>query len=582
MKKQILLAVLSVLSLSLAGCNKPTSTSTPASASVAPSVSESASVSVPQVGELSFTCNVKPLVGTTGYLIASYEGSPLTDQSLVSYTADPATAIALSGNLVQFKEVGKVTITGSYVPEGFTTAATATLELTITDGSISVAVTSIKDALSKATTTAAPIRIQGKVTATYGKGGYIDDGTAAILLYNWYSTATDTAITQQSYGYGLTVGDSVDIYAYIYTYYGMAELSKSYQESAGKYVDLEGAYVKKIDKTITPTAVHTVTETDLATITSANSGQMYSFDATYVSGTIGSTSGTKYQVDFKVGTKTVSFFTDKKEADQTTLYNSFTAMRLVANDPVHIVAPFNQVYSSTGALDFSWFSHGTTVTRLTPIPNDPATSVTVSAPNGITSVTVGDTLPLTATTLPATADPKATFASSDTTLATVDASTGVVTGVKAGAVTITATSADGGKTGTFALIVVAGVMASQKLDSSTLATTTFFTLGTGVVINASYATEIDIPASSTVATKGISDITRVVIDVYGSYDNLKIYSGTDATGTELTHAAAVADASTKGLNYTYYAPTVSSIFINNPSTHTVDVFSIEVFYNSLA
>jgi hypothetical protein len=122
MKKQILLAVLSVLSLSLVGCNKPTSTSTPASASVAPSVSESASVSVPQVGELSFTCNVKPLVGTTGYLIASYEGSPLTDQSLVSYTADPATAIALSGNLVQFKEVGKVTITGSYVPEGFTTA----------------------------------------------------------------------------------------------------------------------------------------------------------------------------------------------------------------------------------------------------------------------------------------------------------------------------------------------------------------------------------------------------------------------------------------------------------------------------
>ena len=62
----------------------------------------------------------------------------------------------------------------------------------------------------------------------------------------------------------------------------------------------------------------------------------------------------------------------------------------------------------------------------------------------VTEVKVGETITLTAEVLPADATNKTvTWTSSDTTVATVDSSKGVVTGVKEGKVTITAKAKDG-------------------------------------------------------------------------------------------------------------------------------------------
>lgn len=84
---------------------------------------------------------------------------------------------------------------------------------------------------------------------------------------------------------------------------------------------------------------------------------------------------------------------------------------------------------------------------------DDVTSVAIDEPTS-TEVYVGGTLQLNATVLPATADPAITWETSDDTTATVS-TTGLVTGVKEGNVTITAKStADATKLDTIELSVV--------------------------------------------------------------------------------------------------------------------------------
>jgi len=87
------------------------------------------------------------------------------------------------------------------------------------------------------------------------------------------------------------------------------------------------------------------------------------------------------------------------------------------------------------------------------IDTSEVTSVAVAATNA--NVAIGATRQLTALVSPTTASNQSvTWTSSDATIATVD-SKGLVTGVKAGNVTITATTADGGKTATSAITVTA-------------------------------------------------------------------------------------------------------------------------------
>lgn len=87
------------------------------------------------------------------------------------------------------------------------------------------------------------------------------------------------------------------------------------------------------------------------------------------------------------------------------------------------------------------------------IDTSEVTSVAVAPTNA--NVAIGATRQLTASVSPTTASNQSvTWTSSDATIATVD-SKGLVTGVKAGNATITATTADGGKTATSTITVTA-------------------------------------------------------------------------------------------------------------------------------
>ena len=87
------------------------------------------------------------------------------------------------------------------------------------------------------------------------------------------------------------------------------------------------------------------------------------------------------------------------------------------------------------------------------IDTSEVTSVAVAPTNA--NIAVGSTRQLTASVSPTTASNQSvTWTSSDATIATVD-SKGLVTGVKAGNATITATTADGGKTATSTITVTA-------------------------------------------------------------------------------------------------------------------------------
>lgn len=85
------------------------------------------------------------------------------------------------------------------------------------------------------------------------------------------------------------------------------------------------------------------------------------------------------------------------------------------------------------------------------------------------SIQVGKTVQLTGTITPSGASQKVTWSSSNTAVATVNAD-GVVTGVKAGAATITVKTVDGGKTATCKVTVTASAAADTTADYQKLVT----------------------------------------------------------------------------------------------------------------
>src|SRR6218665_2493812 len=120
------------------------------------------------------------------------------------------------------------------------------------------------------------------------------------------------------------------------------------------------------------------------------------------------------------------------------------------------------------------------------------------------SVGIGGNLTLTAAALPAEADQAVRWASSDPTKATIDAATGVATGIGLGSTTITAAAADGsGITGTVTLTVRAA-SADASVSAITLGDENFT-----IAVPAEGGTTALANAPHTVA----SDITAVKVNV---------------------------------------------------------------------
>lgn len=148
----------------------------------------------------------------------------------------------------------------------------------------------------------------------------------------------------------------------------------------------------------------------------------------------------------------------------------------------------------------------------TPAEVDP-TTIAITAEGDVTSITVGQTLKLTATVYPEGADSSVTWSSSDDEVATVSEN-GLVTAVNVGQVTITATSTvETAVSGTFLLIIEEAPVVTVDPESLTItSSTTEVEIGSTISLTAT----VNPSEASQEVTWSTSDETIATVSPSGS------------------------------------------------------------------
>lgn len=291
--KSLFAAILAVLSIGLVSCgneNNPSQPSnnptTPSNNSQTPSVKNS----------YTFDVNGELKEGMTVTLIFKNNGSAIVEQASVVYSVDDASKATVSGNKITFTGNGSIKITATYKGE--------TIEKTVevAEGEHIYTIAEAKAAKSDLNNL---IKMRGKVTASLGKSAYISDATGGAYIYNWSFNNADTAITNKSF----TVGQTVDITAFIVhsTNGGERGLQISNRNSEKK------ERVSGTSAIVSTTEVEAMKPIELdeagfKALTSDKVGNLYTFEAEYVSGK--PSKGTGANVKFKLGNTDIVLRTD--------------------------------------------------------------------------------------------------------------------------------------------------------------------------------------------------------------------------------------------------------------------------------
>lgn len=292
--KSLFAAILAVLSIGLVSCgnennpsqqpsNNPT---TPSNNSQTPSVKNS----------YTFDVNGELKEGMTVTLIFKNNGSAIVEQASVVYSVDDASKATVSGNKITFTGNGSIKITATYKGE--------TIEKTveIAEGEHIYTIAEAKAATSDANNL---IKMRGKVTASLGTSAYISDSTGGAYIYNWSFNNADTAITNKAF----TVGQTVDITAFIVhsTNGGERGLQISnYNREKKERVNGTSAIVSTTEvEAMKPIELD---EAGYKALTSDKVGNLYTFEAEYVSGK--PSKGTGVNVKFKLGNTDIVLRTD--------------------------------------------------------------------------------------------------------------------------------------------------------------------------------------------------------------------------------------------------------------------------------
>lgn len=292
--KSLFAAILAVLSIGLVSCgnennpsqqpsNNPT---TPSNNSQTPSVKNS----------YTFDVNGELKEGMTVTLIFKNNGSAIVEQASVVYSVDDASKATVSGNKITFTGNGSIKITATYKGE--------TIEKTVevAEGEHIYTIAEAKAAKSDLNNL---IKMRGKVTASLGKSAYISDTTGGAYIYNWSFNSADTAITNKSF----TVGQTVDITAFIVhsTNGGERGLQISnYNSEKKERVSGTSAIVSTTEvEAMKPIELD---EAGFKALTSDKVGNLYTFEAEYVSGK--PSKGTGVNVKFKLGNTDIVLRTD--------------------------------------------------------------------------------------------------------------------------------------------------------------------------------------------------------------------------------------------------------------------------------
>lgn len=295
--KSLFAAILAVLSIGLVSCgneNNPSQPSnnptTPSNNSQTPSVKNS----------YTFDVNGELKEGMTVTLIFKNNGSAIVEQASVVYSVDDASKATVSGNKITFTGNGSIKITATYKGE--------TIEKTVevAEGEHIYTIAEAKAAKSDANNL---IKMRGKVTASLGTSAYISDSTGGAYIYNWSFNNADTAITNKAF----TVGQTVDITAFIVhsTNGGERGLQISNWNSEKK------ERVSGTSAIVSTTEVEAMKPIELdeagfKALTSDKVGNLYTFEAEYVSGK--PSKGTGENVKFKLGNTDIVLRTDSHDS----------------------------------------------------------------------------------------------------------------------------------------------------------------------------------------------------------------------------------------------------------------------------
>lgn len=282
--KSLFAAILAVLSIGLVSCGNQQQPS---------NNSQTASVKNPYT----FDVNGELKEGMTVTLIFKNNGSAIVEQASVVYSVDDASKATVSGNKITFTGSGSVKITATYKGE--------TIEKTVevAEGEHIYTIAEAKAAKSDMNNL---IKMRGKVTASLGKSAYISDSTGGAYIYNWYFNNADTAITNKSF----TVGQTVDITAFIV-----------HSTNGGERgLQISNFNLEKKERVSGTSAIVSTTEVEamkpieldeagFKALTSDKVGNLYTFEAEYVSGK--PSKGTGVNVKFKLGNTDIVLRTDK-------------------------------------------------------------------------------------------------------------------------------------------------------------------------------------------------------------------------------------------------------------------------------
>ena len=420
MKKKIGLLTLALLSFGLVACGgESTPTEGPATDTPTEQPTEKPT-ETPVIAVLTINVSGEKKVGEVITFVAFLDGSPLTSQSDVTYTCSDAEAMEINGNKATLLKAGTFTVNAAHK-----NGAKASVELTIEEGQKLLTIAEAKQANDGTL-----VHIQGKITASAGTSAFIADETGGMYIYNWWYESDDTAVNNKKF----TAGDSVDMVAQVASYNSAKQLI-SYTNGAA----IDGCYAKKLDTEVASMTPINLDETVLKSLTKASIGDVYTFEAAYVSE---KTQGGLHTIDLKMGETTLALAssgstskTSSYDPDFDDLKARFDALQLEEGDVIKVTTPFASVYN--GKNQFAFFSQGTKFERVTPLT---VKTVTIDGEE-TRNLVVGDTLTLTAAVAPSSFTGGVTWSSSNEDVATVTAA-GVVTAVGAGAATITATSVD--------------------------------------------------------------------------------------------------------------------------------------------
>ncbi|MFA6830258.1 MAG: Ig-like domain-containing protein [Bacilli bacterium] len=433
MKKHLTSLVALVAAFTLLGCNSnpsttpsaSTSTSTSTSVSTAPStepstapsaepsteVSTEPSTSTVAVTGVSLSSEAETIkVNASVTLTATVTPSDATNKIVTWSTSDASVATVNAGGKVTGVKEGTATITATI--DGFTATCTVTVKGEYDD---------IADITATGSYT-----VKGLVTAVNTKGFMLTNGTNTIYVH------ANTAPT-------VAVGDTAKVSGTVTSY------NKAFQ-----FTNTGLSYEKIADETITKPAATALTADIANTWLSAKAFSTTDVKEYTWTATAGM-SGTYTTLNI-----------DGFEKDIEPAYVDSTVFSLTEGKDYDITAYFFGYYNYVSVMLVKADEH-----------LYPVTGVTVTAAEDATSVRCTETLQLSAAVAPEKAPQDVIWTTSDAETATVSA-TGLVTGVKEGTVTITATAKDTEIADTIELTVTAAPAAPVETISLNFTAATMY------------------------------------------------------------------------------------------------------------